>query len=107
LHLSDLDRLAAENQQHRRSAAAEVDSSSTITPATLPASLQEQLAPARLVPALPQISHVLARLRTPDTLHASAAQFGNTLSALEGDQRQSSKTLDALNQVFTSLKTDG
>jgi len=107
LLLSDLDRLAAANQQHRRSttAAAEGDSSAT-APATLPASLQEQLAPAlaRLVPALPQIPHILARLRTLATLHASAAQFGNTLSALEEEQRQSREALDSLNQAIEGVE---
>jgi nuclear migration protein JNM1 len=109
LLLSDLDRLAAANQQHRRStaaAAAEGDSSTTAAPATLPASLQEQLAPAlaRLVPALPQIPHILARLRTLATLHASAAQFGNTLSALEEEQRQSREALDALDQAVEGVE---
>jgi len=106
LLLSDLDRLAATSQQHRRStaAAAEGDNSAT-APATLPASLQEQLAPAlaRLVPALPQIPHILARLRTLATLHTSAAQFGNTLSALEEEQRQSREALDALNQAIEGV----
>jgi len=106
LLLSDLDRLAAANQQHRRSAATEGDGSSTTAPATLPASLQEQLAPAlaRLVPALPQIPHILARLRTLATLHASAAQFGNTLSALEEEQRQSREALDALDQAIEGVE---
>jgi nuclear migration protein JNM1 len=106
LLLSDLDRLAAANQQHRRSAATEGDSSSTTAPATLPASLQEQLAPAlaRLVPALPQIPHILARLRTLATLHASSAQFGSTLSALEEEQRQSREALDALNQAIEGVE---
>jgi nuclear migration protein JNM1 len=107
LLLSDLDRLATANQQHRRSTAAEGDSSTTTTaPATLPASLQEQLAPAlaRLVPALPQIPHILARLRTLATLHASSAQFGNTLSALEEEQRQSREALDALNQAVEGVE---
>ncbi|KAH9998502.1 Dynamitin-domain-containing protein [Russula compacta] len=105
LLLSDLDRLAAANQQHRRNAGAEGDGSTT-APATLPASLQEQLAPAltRLVPALPQIPHILARLRTLATLHASAAQFGNTLSALEEEQRQSREALDALNQAIEGVE---
>jgi nuclear migration protein JNM1 len=107
LLLSDLDRLAAANQQQRRSAAAEGDSSSTTTaPAVLPASLQEQLAPAlaRLVPALPQIPHILARLRTLSTLHTSAAQFGSTLSALEEAQRQSREALDALTQAVEGVE---
>ena len=106
LLLSDLDRLAAANQQQRRSAAAEGDSSTTTAPAVLPASLQEQLAPAlaRLVPALPQIPHILARLRTLSTLHTSAAQFGSTLSALEEAQRQSREALDALTQAVEGVE---
>ncbi|KAI0276593.1 Dynamitin-domain-containing protein [Russula aff. rugulosa BPL654] len=108
LLLSDLDRMATANQQHRRStaAAAEGDSSTTTAPANLPASLQEQLAPAlaRLVPALPQIPHILARLRTLASLHTSAAQFGNTMSALEEEQRQSREALDALNQAIEGVE---
>jgi nuclear migration protein JNM1 len=110
LLLSDLDRMAAANQQHRRSTAAaaagEGDGSSTAAPAPLPASLQEQLAPAlaRLVPALPQIPHILARLRTLASLHTSAAQFGNTMSALEEEQRQSREALDALNQAIEGVE---
>ncbi|KAH9176255.1 Dynamitin-domain-containing protein [Lactarius sanguifluus] len=104
LLLSDLDRLAAANQQHRRGGTAENDGP-TNTPAVLPASLQEQLAPAlsRLVPALPQIPHILARLRTLATLHASAAQFANALSTLEEEQRQSREALDALTQAIEGV----
>jgi nuclear migration protein JNM1 len=106
LLLSDLDRLATANQQHRRSAAAAEGDGSTTAPAALPASLQEQLAPAlaRLVPALPQIPHILARLRTLATLHASAAQFSNALSGLEEDQRRSREALDALSQAVEGVE---
>ncbi|KAN0134015.1 Dynamitin domain containing protein [Lactarius tabidus] len=105
LLLSDLDRLAAANQQNRRGAAAENDGS-TNAPAALPASLQEQLAPAlsRLVPALPQIPHILTRLRTLATLHASAAKFANSLSALEEEERQSRDALDALTQAIEGVE---
>lgn len=105
LLLSDLDRLAAANQQNRRGPTAENDGS-TNAPAALPASLQEQLAPAlsRLVPALPQIPHILARLRTLATLHASAAQFANSLSALEEEERQSREALDALTQAIEGVE---
>lgn len=108
LLLSDLDRLAAANQQHRRGATAAENDGSTNTPntTTLPASLQEQLAPAlsRLVPALPQIPHILARLRTLATLHTSAAQFANSLSALEEEQRRSREALDALTQAIEGVE---
>lgn len=105
LLLSDLDRLAAANQQSRRGPTAENDGS-TNAPAALPASLQEQLALAlsRLVPALPQIPHILARLRTLATLHASAAQFANSLSALEEEERQSREALDALTQAIEGVE---
>ncbi|KAI9458560.1 hypothetical protein F5148DRAFT_1220423 [Russula earlei] len=109
LLLSDLDRLATANQQKRRSAvtasATEGDSSAA-APSALPASLQEQLAPAlaRLIPALPQIPHILGRLRTLATLHASAAQFGNALSTLEEEQRQSRDALDALTQAIEGVE---
>jgi nuclear migration protein JNM1 len=37
-------------------------------------------------------------------LHASSAQFGNTLSALEEEQRQSHEALDALNQAVEGVE---
>ncbi|KAI0266686.1 hypothetical protein BC834DRAFT_953972 [Gloeopeniophorella convolvens] len=105
LLLADLDRAGAANQVHRRSATAEAGGS-TNGPAVLPASLQEQLAPAlaRLVPALPQIPHILARLRTLATLHTSAAQFGTALSALEEEQRRSREALNALSQAIEGVE---
>lgn len=105
LLLSDLERLAAANQQHRRGTTSENDGS-TNTPTAVPASLQEQLAPAlsRLVPALPQIPHILARLRTLATLHTSAAQFANALSGLEEEQRQSREALGALTQAIEGVE---
>ena len=106
LLLSDLDRLAAANQQQQRRGASAENDGSANTPTTVPASLQEQLAPAlsRLVPALPQIPHILARLRTLATLHASAAQFSNALSGLEEEQRQSRDALDALTQAIEGVE---
>jgi nuclear migration protein JNM1 len=37
-------------------------------------------------------------------LHASAAQFGNTLSALEEEQRQSREALEALSQAVEGVE---
>jgi nuclear migration protein JNM1 len=51
----------------------------------------------RLSAQLPQIPHLLARLRTLSALHSSAAIFDETLTSLEGEQQQVRKTLEELN----------
>ena len=60
--------------------------------------LQEQMLPIlnRLSPQLPQIPHILARLRTLSALHSSAAIFDETLSSLEAEQEQLRNSLDEL-----------
>ncbi|KAG7446414.1 uncharacterized protein BT62DRAFT_919715 [Guyanagaster necrorhizus] len=79
LLLSDLDRTAAHS--HRRQG-----SQSTAVGATT----AEQLVPLlnRLGSSLPQIPHVLVRLRTLSALHGAAGEFETTLKGLEEGQRE-------------------
>ncbi|KAF5351811.1 hypothetical protein D9756_007394 [Leucocoprinus leucothites] len=94
LLLSDLDRASAA-QQHRRHTSQQT---SLITP------IPENLLPilSRLGPALPQIPHILTRLRTLSTLHTSAAEFQATLEDLEKEHR---KVHDALTELDVAVKT--
>ncbi|KAJ3574645.1 hypothetical protein NP233_g1619 [Leucocoprinus birnbaumii] len=94
LLLSDLDR-ASVAQQHRRYPSQQT---SLITP------IPENLLPilSRLGPALPQIPHILTRLRTLSALHTSAADFQATLEDLEKEHR---KVHDALNELDDAIKT--
>ena len=77
---------------------------STNPPTTLLTSLQEQLAPALscLVPALPQIPHILTGLCTLATLHASMAQFTNSLYGLE-EQQQDYLLIISIDLYFIGL----
>lgn len=72
LLLSDLDRTSS----HRQGNAAP--------------QMQEQLVPllTRLGPLLPQIPHILTRLRTLSMLHTSAGEFERTLEGLEEEERR-------------------
>jgi nuclear migration protein JNM1 len=110
LLLSDLDRLSSGKDQHRRQQSQHGEGG--VAPGA-PSTVQEQLSPilTRLVPALPQIPHILARLRTLAVLHASAAEFQSTLGGLEEDQRRLRETLGdlerAVGTVEASLKENG
>ncbi|KAK0241926.1 Dynamitin-domain-containing protein [Armillaria nabsnona] len=87
LLLSDLDRTAAHS--HRRQGS-QPNAAATTT--------AEQLVPLlnRLGSSLPQIPHVLARLRTLSGLHAAASEFDATLKGLEEEQRQIKESLAEL-----------
>lgn len=97
LLLSDLDRASAAQQQHRRHSS---QSSSLITP------IPEGLLPilSRLGPALPQIPHILTRLRTLSTLHTSATDFQATLNELEQEQQKAHDALMVLNDAVRSVE---
>ncbi|KAI0038777.1 hypothetical protein FA95DRAFT_1528961 [Auriscalpium vulgare] len=103
LLLTDLDRLSSANQQHRRQQSTHADGSA---PAAAPSTLHEQLSPVltRLVPALPHIPHVLARLRTLAALHTSAAEFQSALAALEEEQRRARETLADLGKAVDGVE---
>ncbi|KAF8626814.1 hypothetical protein AX15_004652 [Amanita polypyramis BW_CC] len=94
LLLSDLDRLSM-SQHHRRHPSQ--------TPAA-PSPVQEQLLPilSRLSPSLPQIPHILTRLRTLSALHGAAGEFQNTLEGLE---KEGTKTHDAMFDLQQALTT--
>ncbi|KAF8744918.1 hypothetical protein AX14_012744 [Amanita brunnescens Koide BX004] len=99
LLLSDLDRLSV-SQHHRRH--------SSNSPTT-PSLIQEQLLPilSRLNPTLPQIPHILTRLRTLSALHGAAGDFQSTLEGLEKEGSETRGALrdlqDALTQVEESM----
>ncbi|KAK2467797.1 hypothetical protein APHAL10511_000092 [Amanita phalloides] len=92
LLLSDLDRLSV-SQHHRRHPS---------QPSMTPSPIQEQLLPilTRLNPSLPQIPHILTRLRTLSTLHNAAGEFQSTLIGLE---KEGVKTRDALRDLQGAL----
>lgn len=98
LLLSDLDRAAASQHGHRR------NTSQPTASGTPQAHIQEQLLPllTRLGPSLPQIPHILTRLRTLSTLHAAAGEFQGTLDGLEEEQR---KVAEALGELETAVET--
>lgn len=95
LLLSDLDRVTAA-QQHRRQAMQHAGSSVSPVP--------EHLLPilSRLGPSLPQIPHILARLRTLSTLHTSASEFRATLEDLEKEHQ---KIHEALTELDAAVET--
>ena len=100
LLLTDLERTST-NQQHASHRRHDSQSNSTqpINP-----TVQEQLLPllTRLGPSLPQIPHILTRLRTLSTLHTSASEFQSTLEDLEEEQR---KMREALTELDGAVKT--
>src|ERR1700761_3233360 len=117
LLLSDLDRMnppasstgsQATRRQSGHGAEPSAGEGETVTQA--PLQLQEQVLPMlnRLSPHLPQIPHILARLRTLSALHSSAASFDESLGSLEEGQRSVRSALgelgDALEKVEASMR---
>ncbi|KAF8348113.1 Dynamitin-domain-containing protein [Amanita rubescens] len=96
LLLTDLDRLSL-SQHHRRH--------SSQTPAT-PSLIQEQLLPilSRLNPTLPQIPHILTRLRTLSALHGAAGDFQSTLEGLEKEGAETRGALRDLQDALTKVE---
>ena len=100
LLLSDLERTsAAQNQAHKRHP-------SQPNGASQAPSIQEQLFPIllRLGPLLPQIPHILTRLRTLSTLHSSATAFQSTLEDLEEEQKKLRSTLLELEKAVETVE---
>ncbi|KAJ3713327.1 Dynamitin-domain-containing protein [Lentinula raphanica] len=58
----------------------------------------------RLNPALPQIPHVLTRLRTLSALHTSAGEFQRALENLEDEQSQMKESLDELESAVGTVE---
>ncbi|KAF9502007.1 hypothetical protein BDN71DRAFT_1379376 [Pleurotus eryngii] len=100
LLLSDLDRASASQQHgHRRNPSQPSASGSS-------PNIQEQLLPLlnRLSPLLPQIPHILTRLRTLSSLHTSTGEFQSMLSSLETDQQGMHKSLDDLEEAMKTVE---
>lgn len=57
---------------------------------------------SRLGPSLPQIPHILTRLRTLSALHTSASEFRATLEDLEKEHQ---KIHEALTELNTAVET--
>ena len=74
-----------------------------LTPAS---QLQSELTPIlqRLAPHLPSIPHILTRLRTLSSLHAAAAEFQRTLSAVENEQVNQRSGMDELLRAIEKLE---
>jgi len=74
-----------------------------LTPAS---QLQAELTPIlqRLAPHLPSIPHILTRLRTLSSLHAAAAEFQRTLSAIESEQANQRSGMDELLRAIEMLE---
>lgn len=68
--------------------------------------MQEQLLPllTRLGPSLPQIPHILTRLRTLSALHTSASEFSDTLEELEEEQRKMREALTELDEAVGTVE---
>ncbi|KAG6813676.1 hypothetical protein H0H92_008524 [Tricholoma furcatifolium] len=96
--LSDLERVSAAQQHAHRQ---QQHLPSDVPPAP---QVQDTILPilSRLGPALPQIPHILTRLRTLAALHTSAAEFQDTLQGLEEEQR---KMHEALTELDGAVKT--
>ncbi|KAG6857283.1 hypothetical protein H0H87_007117 [Tephrocybe sp. NHM501043] len=104
LLLTDLDRVSASQKNQPRQHHAATPSTSGPHAASTNASIAADntttttLLPllTRLSPALPQIPHILTRLRTLAALHTSAADFATSLDSLEAEQRRVSEALAEL-----------
>lgn len=68
--------------------------------------MQEQLLPllTRLGPTLPQIPHILTRLRTLSALHTSASEFQDTLEGLEEEQKKMREALTELDEAVGTVE---
>lgn len=58
----------------------------------------------RLAPALPTIPHLLTRLRTLSTLHATASGFASSLASLEEEQRKTRVGLGEMEMALAALE---
>jgi len=105
LLLSELDRTSSSQHHasHRRHPSA---GNGSQAPATTPSQIHDQLLPlvTRLAPSIPQIPHILTRLRTLSTLHSSASEFEGTLESLEEDQRKLRETLKDLDKAVKTVE---
>ncbi|KAJ4000008.1 Dynamitin-domain-containing protein [Lentinula boryana] len=100
LLMSDLDRVSNAQNTHGRHPS-EPDTDSTAN-----AKIPNDVIPIlhRLNPALPQIPHILTRLRTLSALHTSAGDFQKTLEGLENEQTQMKDELDELESAVGTVE---
>ena len=106
---TDLERYSSGNtkRQSSGSPAGQAGGSSTTQPGTgATANSPNDLAIIlrRLAPALPTVPHLLTRLRTLSTLHASASGFASSLASLEEDQKRTHASLEDLEAAVTGLE---
>ncbi|KIY44567.1 hypothetical protein FISHEDRAFT_51219 [Fistulina hepatica ATCC 64428] len=104
LLISDLERANA--AQHHAAHRRHPSQQSPQTTSQSAAPLHEQLLPLlnRLGPSLPQIPHIVERLRTLSALHASAADFQSTLTQLEQEQAKSRAALRELEAAVSGIE---
>ncbi|TFK25489.1 hypothetical protein FA15DRAFT_668361 [Coprinopsis marcescibilis] len=93
--LSDLERASAAQHHRKHSSQGNINGHT-----------QEQLLTTvnRIAPSLPQIPHILARLRTLSTLHASASEFQDTLTDLEQEQNKVHGALEELQAAVDTVE---
>ncbi|KIM92067.1 hypothetical protein PILCRDRAFT_195 [Piloderma croceum F 1598] len=105
LLLTDLDRTSA-SQQHASHHRRQNSQSSSAAAPPANSAVQEQLLPllTRLGPSLPQIPHILTRLRTLSSLHTAAAEFQGTLEGLEEEQKKMREALEELNGAVKTVE---
>lgn len=105
---TDLERYSAAQTRRQQQGAQAGTSSSAAgshpTPSSNLASSDIALILQRLSPALPTIPHLLTRLRTLSTLHASASGFASGLAELEEEQRKTRASLDEINRAIEVLE---
>lgn len=101
LLLSDLERVSASQAQKRQSGTSLPGTASGGIPA------HDAVLPliSRLAPTLPQIPHILTRLRTLSVLHGSAAESQSTISSLEEDQKRTREALEALKAAVGNVES--
>ncbi|KIM69007.1 hypothetical protein SCLCIDRAFT_1208422 [Scleroderma citrinum Foug A] len=101
LLLSDLERVSASQAQKRQSGTSLPGTASGGTPA------QDAVLPliSRLAPSLPQIPHILTRLRTLSALHGSAAEFQSTIASLEEEQKRTREALETLKAAVENVES--
>jgi nuclear migration protein JNM1 len=102
LLLTDLERYSTAT--NKRQAANQQPSGAV--PVSIASGPSHELAPVlnRIAPALPTIPHLLARLRTLSTLHASASSFVSTLSQLEEEQKKFRNGLEDLDKALRGVE---
>ncbi|SRR5258708_3959096 len=104
---TDLERYSNSNAKRQSTPAGQTAGSSASQPGTGStgnSSNDLAIVLSRLSPALPTIPHLLTRLRTLSTLHASASGFASSLATLEEEQKRTQASLEDLEAAITGLE---